>query len=512
MPNRTFLYGALVLLASNLLNRILGFVYQYLIMSHIGGEALGLFNMVFPVYMMALVLTTAGIPLALSKIVAEEISKGNYHHAKAIFHLALKILCLSGLAISALLYLIVTPLSDKLFSDPRVLQIFRICIPAIFIVSIASAFRGYFQGIQNMFPTAVSQICEQLVRVSLGFTLALRFLNRGAEWAAAGLALGMLAGETVGLLVIVAQYLYRRNALPAPPGSLKAPPQTLSRLFNMAYPVTLGRLLSTGISSVDAVVIPQRLMSAGFAARAATTLFGQLGGSALTLLSFPSVFTNALATSLVPSISEAAAQNHMQTVRSQAAEAIRLTIILSLPCLLVIFYFAEPLTLFFKSPALFPVLRILTLGGLFTYLQQTTSGILQGLGKMHLPVIHSVIAAVLRFPVLYILTGLPAMNLKGVAFAYVLGSVIVAVLNIHSIIKYSGLAVDLPRFVLQPLSAGTGMFILFHLMARIPLSPLPSALVTLLPGCSAYLFILYQNGGISRSDLRYLPWIGKRFR
>ncbi len=512
MPKRTFIYGAVVLLVANLLNRILGFVYQYLIMSHIGGESLGLFNMVFPVYMMALVLTTAGIPLALSKMVAEERSKGSPEKAAAIFHLVLKILTFSGLTVSALLYLLSPYLSGKIFSDPRVQQIFLICIPAIFIVSVASAFRGYFQGLQNMFPTAISQICEQLVRVSLGFYLSYHLLHRGAEWAAVGLALGMLAGELIGLAVIALNYFFRRSNIGLRGKKVKAPDKTLSRLFNMAYPVTLGRLLSTGISSLDAIIIPQRLHTAGFTAKEATTLFGQLGGSAFTLLNFPSVFTAALATSLVPSISEAAAKNHMQTVRSQSSEAMRLTIIFGIPCLLIIYHYAEAMTLFFKSPAVAPVLQILTLGGIFIYLQQTSSGILQGLGKMQLPVIHSIISALVRIPTMYVLTGIPDMNLKGVAWAYVLGAVIMSVLNIRSIIQYSGLALDLQRFILQPVSAGIGMLIVFQLTGRLGLSMLPNLLLTLLPGLSVYFIILYKNGGISRSELKHLPWIGKYLR
>ncbi len=99
MPKRTFVYGASILLGANLINRIIGFAYQYLIMTHIGGEAYGLFTMVFPVYMMALVLTTAGIPLAVSKMVSEEISLGNFRQAKTIFHIALIILTISGIVV-----------------------------------------------------------------------------------------------------------------------------------------------------------------------------------------------------------------------------------------------------------------------------------------------------------------------------------------------------------------------------------------------------------------------------
>lgn len=509
MPKRDFVYGAAILLGANLLNRILGFIYQYLIMTHIGGEAYGLFNMVFPVYMMALVLTTAGIPLAVSKMVSEEISLGHTKQATAIFHLALGILTVSGAIVATSLYTWAPYFAHRLFPDPRVLRVFLICTPAIFVVSIASAFRGYFQGLQNMIPTALSQICEQITRVTIGFALAIKLLPQGIEWAAAGLAIGMLAGETVGLIIIIVQFKFAsRTVGPTPKEAPSTPVKTLRRLWQLASPVTVGRLLSTGLSSLDAVLIPQRLQVAGYTAREATTLFGQLGGTAFTLLTFPSVFTFALATSLVPAISEAAAQNRWQVVRARTSQAIKLTVVLGIPCLIVLFQFAGPLTSFFKSKSVTQVLRILALGGIFSYLQQTTTGILQGLGKVHLPVFHSIVAAVFRLPILIVLTTFPQWGLIGTAWAYVIGFFVMALLNLLAIVRYTGLALDLQHFFLQPASAGLGMLIIFRLL--IPISTnLLGFILNFLAGLSIYIFILILNGGVTLVDLQRIPWLGK---
>ncbi|CAA7601401.1 stage V sporulation protein B [Acididesulfobacillus acetoxydans] len=513
MVKRTFVYGATVLLAANLINRILGFVYQYLIMTHIGGEAYGLFTMVFPVYMTALVLTTAGIPLAISKMISEEISLGQEQQAARIFHLALGILTVSGIVVTLALYKIAPVMSHRLFPDPRVLKVFLICTPAIFVVSVASAFRGYFQGKQNMVPTALSQICEQIVRISVGFTLALRFLPRGVEWGAAGLAFGMLAGEFAGLLIIVLQYLFGPHAPLRSEGTARATRAgtrgTLRRLFQLSSPVTVGRLLSTGLSAADAMIIPQRLQAAGYTAREATTLFGQLGGSAFTLLTFPSVFTLALATSLVPAISEAAAQKQFHLVRARSGEAIRLTVIVGLPALLVLFMYATPLTAFFKSPAIAPILRILVFGGIFSYVQQATNGILQGLGKVQLPVLHSIAGAAVRIPLIIILTAMPQWGLLGAALAYVLGFVVMALLNLHAISRHTGLPLDLQHFLLQPLSAGIGMLVTLRLLyLGTGESPL-SYILQVAAGLVVYGLILFFNGAVKPSDLRRLPWIGK---
>jgi stage V sporulation protein B len=510
MPKRTFVYGASILLGANLINRIIGFAYQYLIMTHIGGEAYGLFTMVFPVYMMALVLTTAGIPLAVSKMVSEEISLGNFRQAKTIFHIALIILTISGIVVSIGLFTLLPFLTARIFPDPRVLNVFQVCTPTIIVVSISSAFRGYFQGLQNMAPTAMSQICEQIVRVFVGFSLAERFLAKGVEWAAVGLAAGMLSGETVGLIVILFQYFRTRSAaLPAEGNFCLQPVQTLKKLWHLASPVTLGRLLATGLSSLDALIIPLRLQTAGYSASQAVTLFGQLGGSAFTLLTFPSVFTFALSTSLVPAIAEATAQQRFQVVRARIFEAIRLTILLGIPCLIILFYFAYPLTAFYKSSKIAPVLRVLAIGGIFTYLQQTTTGILQGLGKVRLPVINSVIAAFFRIPVMYILTGLPQWNVVGSALAYVIGYLITAVLNLAAIIRHTGLPLDLQHFILQPISAGFLMLITFRLLSPLVLNNAFGYLTVLGAGFLVYFLTLTINGALTVTDLRRIPWFGK---
>lgn len=509
MPKRTFVYGATILLGANLVNRVLGFAYQYLIMNNIGSEAYGLFHMVFPLYMLALVLTTAGIPLAVAKMISEEVSLGRIAQAQAIFRLAFWLLFISGAIVSIVLYLLTPFLAHRIFPDPRVLYIFRICTPAIFIVSISSVFRGYFQGLQNMVPTAISQICEQLVRVAVGYIAALRLLNVSVEWAAAGLALGMLAGEVFGLLVIAFQYKYMpkvEKTSQKPNYSLRL---TLSKLLHLASPVTIGRLLSTGLSALDALLIPMRLQVAGYGAREATNLFGQLSGTAFTLLTFPSVFTFALATSLVPSISEAAVQGRLHVVRARSSEAIRLTILIGIPCIIILFYFSGPFAAFFNSKDIAPILRILVLGGIFSYIQQTTTGILQGLGKVHLPVLHSIIAASIRIPILIYLTGLPHWGIKGTAFAYIIGFIIMAVLNLIAIAHYTGMPLDLQRFFLQPVSGGIGMLLIFHFLDPIIGGPVAGYIAELSIGTLLFGLVLLLNGGVTLSDLKRLPWIGK---
>jgi len=510
MIYNNLIFGAAILFVANLINRILGFIYQYLIMNYIGSEAYGLFHMVFPIYMTALVLTTAGIPLAISKMVAEKVSIGHYADAQKIFQIALLILFLSGLFVSIFLFWNTSFIVNHFFADQRVYKIFQICTPAIFIVSIASAFRGYFQGLQNMFPSALSQVCEQIFRVTVGFTISSKLLAKGVEWAAVGLATGMLFGEILGLGVISINYLLQKTQRNfANRKSYQPTKSILKNLLTLSLPVTGSRLMATGLSSLDAIIIPKQLQKAGYESSVATSLFGQFSGTALTLLNFPSVFTFALATSLVPAISEAVVRNDYKLAQKRCTDSIKYTIIIGLPSVISLYYFAEPLTAIFNSQEVTNVLKVLAFGGLFAYVQQTTTGILQGLGKTYLPLIHTIISSILKIPLLFYLTGIPKWGLLGSSWAYTIGFFCLAVLNIRAIRHNIGMKIDYKAFVYQPFSAGFLMIIIIILLNNYLPVTITSCLFTIILGFIGYIIALWFNGGIDLKDLKKIPLFNK---
>ncbi len=512
MARQAFIYGAIILFAANLLNRILAFVYQYLIMSLVGAESYGLYQMVFPAYMMALVLTTAGLPLAVSKLVSEQGALGNRAAAQKIFRIALILLVLSGATVSSLLFVLVSRFTLPVLPDSRVVPIFLICTPAIFVVTVSSAFRGYFQGLLQMAPTALAQVVEQVIRVSVGLYLSLRFLPLGSQYGAAGLASGMVAGEMAGLLSILWIYFRQkkqpaREARASVPGALTI----VKDLFRLGLPVAGGRLVASAASAADSMLIPLRLQAAGYSLREATTLYGQLGGAAFTLLTFPTVFTFSLATSLVPAISEAAAKKHLLTVQHRTAEAIRITVILGSPFLVFIYFFSSELSGIFKSPNAGGVLSTLALAGIFLYLQSTTAGILQGLGHPQLPVWHAVAASAVKLIFIFHLTAIPTLGLKGAAWAYNIAFVLTSGLNLAAIARKAGLSLDLERLILQPLTASllmAGAILLTK--GRFGSAPLYLELLWEFSlGTVVYLAVLVLNKGLTREDLKRIPLVGR---
>lgn len=511
MIRQSFIYGAMVLLLSSLFNRILGFIYQILMIRLILPEGIGLFSMVYPVYVLVLVMATAGIPVAISKLVAEEMAGNNLHGAYRIFTICFVILMVSSTLFTVLCFLGAPFLLEYVFPNPKVFYIFLSLLPGIVIVSLCSAFRGFFQGLQQMTPTALTQSLEQLVRVVFGLFFAYLFLPKGVEYAAIGASLGVVIGELAGFISIVA--IFFRSRPPFPAGLAMNPVEPLSRsagrIFNLAAPVTLTRIVSASLMSVDAVLIPQRLQVNGLGLTEATAAYGQFVGISESLLFTPGIITVSLATALIPAVSDALALNNMNLVRARCEKAIHITFLAGLPSAVIFLLLAEDLCgLIFGYPEAGASLKILALGGPFLYLQQTTTGILQGLGEASRPFRNLVFASIFKIIGIYYLTGMPQLGIRGTAAALVIGYIVMAWLNLADIRQLTGLRLDMNHCFFKPLIAAAGMGPLLllsqdclHGYTRSEPFSTAGALVL---GLAGYLLLLIFSGGINGRDLRRL--------
>jgi stage V sporulation protein B len=384
-------------------------------------------------------------------------------------------------------------------------------VPGIIIVSVCSAFRGYYQGLQQMKPTAITQVLEQLVRVVAGLFLATLLLPRGIEYAAAGASIGVIIGEIVGFAAIVTIHLQKRTHLPKGISSIPHDPllRSLDRIFNLAVPVTLTRFVATSLLSIDAVLIPLRLQASGLQLAEATSAFGQFVGISESLLFIPGIITISMSTALIPAVSGALALNDIALVRARCEKAIRITLLAGLPSALILMLLAEDLCgLIFGYPGAGASLRILAIGGPFLYLQQTSTGILQGLGQAFRPFRNLLLASFFKIIGIYYLTGLNHLNIKGTAAALVTGYFIMAMLNLSDIRQLTRLKPDWRKILLKPLIALIGMTptILFSKQYLLDYTCSEPAATTgaLFAGIFCYIVLLLLTGGVRIHDLQRL--------
>ncbi|GAB6181003.1 stage V sporulation protein B [Desulfotomaculum defluvii] len=473
-----------------------------------------MFNMVFPIYILVMVLATMGIPVAIAKLVAEEIARNNISGANRIFKICLAILIISSIIFTALLIICAPLLTKYLFPNPKVYYIFLCLVPGIIIVSICSAFRGYFQGLQQMTPTAITQTLEQIVRVGSGLLIAYLLLPRGIEYATMGAALGVVIGEFTGCLTMVYLYFNRQRPYSIGTPIYKEPVRTsLTRIFGLGIPVTLTRFFSTLLLSVEAVLIPQRLRAAGMSVSEATSVYGQLVGIAETLLYTPSMITIALATALIPAISDALALNNHGLVQNRTSKALRITIGVGLPCIVVFVLLPREMCgVLFGYPDAGIMLAALAIGGPFLYFQQTTTGILQGLGEAMKPFKNMAVASTIKIMGLYYLIPIPQLGVLGAAISTSLGFMIMALLNYIDLRKLIGYQIHWSHDIVKPSLAAIGMgIVIWQIKIFLSFSPLVTLLISLPVGCIAYLFILFLLGGIHREDFNLIKnIIGRR--
>ncbi|MHB1167401.1 MAG: stage V sporulation protein B [Carboxydocellales bacterium] len=502
--------GTAVLVAASLFNRILGFMYQILIIDLIGAKGIGLYNMVFPIYILAIVIASAGIPLAVSKFVSAEAGRNNLTGARQILRLSILFMLCTGAVCTLLLYWLSPYLKTNIFPNPASYIVFRTLLPGILMICISSAFRGYFQGLMQMTPTALSLVVDQIVRVCSGLFLARLLLPWGIAYGAMGSALGLILGELAGLLTIIIIYKrfntkarLRNSAVNYNQGIL------LMEMLQFSVPVTLSRIVATIILSMEATMIPKLLILAGASLDEATSMYGQLTGMAMPILAIPSVLTSSLATAMVPAVSEAASAKQNRLMSERIGESLKMTICAGLPAVVVFLLIPQQLTeLLFHNPQAGQALRVLAIGGLFYYLQQTTTGILQGLGQARLPLRNLIIASVLELIGLSLLVGIPGLGLVGASLAINISFIVVAVLNLINIANLVGIMVSLKKLIIIPIAASLALaFTLMFSYQYIFLPSLGSSWSTIFAlgvSGSVYCGLLLLTGVINTRNFRRL--------
>lgn len=522
----TFLKGAFILSLAGIIAKIMGFGYRIILSRILGDEGIGLYQMAYPIYTTLLVVSRSGIPIALAKLISDRIAKDQRKDAFKIFLVGRKLSIVVGLFFSILMAVMAKPLVNLLNWDPRAFYAVIALSPAIFFVSIMATYRGFFQGLQNMIPTAYSQVLEQLIRMITMIGLVYYLIDYGLGYAAGGATFGAVTGSIAGLIILLKIFSNKKTEIFSfiKSGSVETI-KTMKIVKDIAYlgiPITLGALVQPLMNLVDAAIVPNRLQIAGFTIETASQLYGRLAGMAMVLVNFPTIITVALAASLVPSISEAFAQNNNNLIKKRTETALRLTILIGLPSAAGLFILAEPLTtvIFNNAQAAVP-LRIVSWGVFFIAIQQSTSGIIQGIGKTKIPARNLFIGALVNAFINYFLTALPAFGIKGASIGTVTGFAVAAILNLISLKYYTDYRIKVKQFIVKPIITVTIMTLFTHfgfkllnvyfnsiLMSH---SYLIATLSIVFLTVLLYFILLIIFKEIKYSDLKMVPYLGEKF-
>ena len=512
----TYLRGAMFLGAAGILVKIMGALFRIPLGRAMGSEGMGYYQVGYTVYNLLLALTYAGFPTAVSKLVSEKKAKGQHAQAHAIFTTTLKLLAVLGMAGSLFLALGARYLVDVIFESPLAYHSVMALAPTIFFISILAAYRGYFQGMKDMKPTAFSQVVEQLGRVIIGLSLAFFLLRTmGEPMGAAGAVLGAGAGgmAALGFMVYFYTQRRRREAFPVT-DQLGIEPESsttiIKNVLKIAIPIAFGAAVMPLINMLDTAIVLRRLQATGYTYAQANSLYGQLQGMASTMVNLPQVVTIALAMSIVPAVSDAAARDDWVSVREDSASAFRVSFMLGLPAAAGLVALAGPIMrmLFPAEPAsLGQIMFIMGFAVLFLTQLQTLTGILQGLGRPDIPVRNLLIGAAFKLVLTYTLTA-TFLHVRGAAIGTVTAYLVAFGLNLKEVKHMTGLKLDRKQMVLKPLlCAGVMAAIAFGLHRF--LEPVTgntlAVLIAVMAGAAVYGLMLLKTDTLETRDFDLLP-------
>lgn len=516
--NSKFLKGTMILTISSIIVKVIGSLNWIILSRVLGGEGIGLYQMGFPIYLMAITVSSAGVPVAISIITSEKLANKDYRGAKRVFNVSLRLLLVSGLIFSSALFFGADFLINQhIIRDSRAYYSIIALAPAVFFVTFLASFRGYLQGWQIMTPTATSEVVEQLVRVITMLVFADLFMPYGLAYAAGGASMGAGAGAFCALLVLM--WFYRRlkrrlhAEIEAQDDSIptESAGHIIKRLLKLALPVSLTSLMLPIGANLDLLIVPQRLEAAGFDVRHATELFGYLTGMAVPLVNLATIFTAAMTISLVPSISESRALERFDAIRDKIRLAFRVAMIITFPCFMGLFFLAEKVAaLIYNAPGAAGAIQTMSVGILFLGMHQISTGILQGLGKTAIPVINMILACLVKVVMSWWLTAIPFLGIKGASMATVADFAVAAIINMGFIYKYTGFTFSLGSLLKPLLASGVMGAVIYAVLSLTEQLGMWCVLFAMVAAVPAYALALIAFGGLNKEDLDNVPFIGRR--
>lgn len=530
MSKNSLVKGAAILGAAGLIVKILGAVFRLPLANMIGATGMAFYSPAYYTYTTFVTIATSGIPVAISKMVSERITVGNYAEAHHVYRVSLKLLTGIGLVSFLIMFFGAGVISGLQDIEEAKLPMMAVA-PALLIVPVMAAYRGYFQGMQNMRPTAISQIIEQVFRVAFGLFLGYFLFHQAegtglfssfspGEKGAAGAAFGATIGAAGGLLVVFLIYVMSRKALhrrierhgnPSPEkGS-----DILKKILIIAVPITIGACITPIMNMIEAPVVMKGLVGSGVDPATAKNLYGQISGYAIPLVNMPQVLTMALAMSLVPMISAAHRRKDTEDLQKNTKLSVRIAFIIGLPCAAGMAVLAEPILLLLYSSNwdeavnVAPTFAILAVGVLFVSIVQTVSGILQGIGKQNIPVINMCIGIVIKIVITYFLVSIPSLNIKGAGIGTLITYVVVAGLDLYATRKYTGARFDIGLTVIRPGIATAAMaaaawFVYYVVFGGVQGHKI-GCLLAIAVAAFVYVVMLFVTKSITQEELSTMP-------
>lgn len=527
--SKDYLVQGTILVIASFVARFIGMIYRIPLTQILGNEGNGYYSTAYEIYTIVLMVSSFSIPLAVSKLVSERLSLGKKKNANRVFICAMKFSLIMGGVMSILTFALAGVITKYMMKSEMAVYALRVMCPAIFLFAIAGCLRGVFQGHGSMVPTAVSQVVEQIVNAIVSVVCAGLMLNYGAKLAskngnelmepalaAAGGTFGTVASIAVALLFLLFVFVtfqrnFKRQMRKDHTLRVESDRSIYLALIFTILPVVLSTVTYNISTVLDQGIFNHVLAAQGFEEQQYVAIFGIYTGKFRVLMNVPLSIASCLAPSVVPSLSAAMAEGNYRDAKMKVRDSTRYTMTLTIPCAVGLATLASPIMQLIFGDSMSLTEGIMQHGALMIVLlalSTLSTGILQGLGELKKPLIHTAIALAAHVVMLVVMLTYFEMNIYAVIYSNIFFALVICVMNAWSIKKTLQYRQELVRTFLIPLiSSGImgvavyGVYRLFALFAGNAVSTIIAVLV----GIIVYGILLIKLRGITKREIYRLP-------
>jgi stage V sporulation protein B len=517
MPQRNgknLVKGTLVLITGNIIVKILGALFKLPLANIIGADGMGLYNSSFIVFDIFLVLSTAGFPLAISKMVSKASAMGNDNEALKIFTVSRNLFIIIGISCTVIM-LAGSKLFSELIGNTRSYNSMLALAPAILFVSVMSAYRGYYQGTNDMIPTTISQIVEAVCRLVIGLSLSwyLKQAGYGIEIVAVGAIIGITIGEFSATfsLGVIHHFKVKKTKIHTKCNTSSI--TIIKTMFATSIPIGISTLIISVINMLDNAVVMRRLQFIGHTEKEANILYGCFN-MAFTVFSLPITIVAALTISVFPVLSYAFACKDYRRVSKAASASLRMAMLASTAAAAMFLSLSYPIVqlLYFKQPqdaaVAAPLLMMMGPSAISISLTILTTCILQSVDKLLIPSRSMIIGGIACLMLNWFLVGNKALGIYAAPIGIFVCYTLTAILNILAIRKTGHIKISYKNLFYKPLlpavvMAFTGIITFQATISSLGL--LKASAVSILFCIINYTLVLFLNKSIDKQDLLMLP-------
>ena len=514
-----FMKSVLILMVSQVLIKLLGFVYRVYLTNRdgFGDEGNAIYSGGYQIYALLLTISSIGVPNAISKLVSERVAVGDEKGAHRVFKIALMTFGVIGLIGTLILLLGAGYIANVILQIPESELTLVALSPAIFFVTIASVMRGYFNGRDRISATAKAQTLEQIFKTVLTIAVVeiiVLMYGKNVTIMAAGANLATTLSVLLSFGYLALYYkIYKRNEQIKTNKEYK-PEKALKVVKNILFvsiPITLSAIMSTLNKNIDSITVVRGLKKF-LSESEAKIQYGILSGKVDTLITLPLSFNIAFATALVPTISAAIAKNEHESASKRISLSLLVTMIIGLPCTFGMVVFAQPIInlIFPNAPSGSLLLQISALTIIFSVLAQTINGALQGLGKIMVPAISSFIGLVIKLILNVILISIPSIGVNGAAIGSIVNNFVVFVISYYILIKTIKLDIKPLKYVVKPVFATAIMclcsYSLYIILIGASISGKIATLISLIFAVALYFISIIALKIFSREEMLMIPY------